>query len=160
MMLSRLSRQGLVGRNVSAYGRVLSQQRSRSTIDKAKEAADEAAEKAKHIHPTESVKNAGETVNRKVGKGLADGIEMAESATEKAKHVHPVEDLKSGADKVNRKAGEGLAKGIEKAEEVAAKTKEAVGLASKKANKKLDEAERSAEKKIDEAIDKQKKHQQ
>ena len=89
MMLSRLSRQGLVGRNVSAYSRVLSQQvcstksilfqtmltpllqRYRSSLDKAKEAADEATTKAKATADEAATK----------AKGAAD------EAAVKAKHM-------------------------------------------------------------------------
>ncbi|KAI9492821.1 hypothetical protein BDB00DRAFT_873040 [Zychaea mexicana] len=170
MMLSRVCRQqGVIGRNAASYRRAFTvspqQQRSKSTIDKAKETLK---------HPVESVKQAGETVNKKTGKKLAEGIEMAEHATEKVKNVHPVEGLKNAGDAANKKAKEELAKGMDAAEGATAKAKNmakdlkkagdnvtkragedlAKGMdaaqdvseqASKKAHKTLDETEKKAD---------------
>ncbi|SAL98293.1 hypothetical protein [Absidia glauca] len=70
----------------------------------------------------EKAKDLGQEVNKKVGQGLAQGIESAESVAHKAPSPKEVgEKVKKAGQDVNLKVGQNLAHGIENAESLASK---------------------------------------
>ncbi|KAG5420798.1 hypothetical protein I9W82_002679 [Candida metapsilosis] len=131
-------------------------------LDEAQDAAQDAKESAKSNledakdgaqstfqSAAETVKSAADTVNKKTGKVLADGIDTAQ------KSVDPndlADKAKSTADAVNKKTGKVLADGIEtaqqavktgssKGDDLAEKTKETVENASELSYEKKVEVE-------------------
>merc|ERR1711890_103784 len=69
----------------------------------------------------DKAKSAADTVNKKTGQVLADGVEAGEKLADSTKEA---------ADTVNKKTGNALADGVEKGEELANKTKETVDSAA------------------------------